>query len=130
MTKHFITSKLLITLNLFLALLVEFSNVYSSAPPDSTKSKDTIQMDGPKISQRNCTGIESATKSKKNACKRGRPRKLTNLGLPCKKVRRDAANARERRRMNQLTDAYMALKDALPVKDEIKSKKQIIVQVW
>ena len=31
--------------------------------------------------------------------------------------------------MNQLTDAYMALKDALPMKDDIKSKKQIIVQV-
>lgn len=31
--------------------------------------------------------------------------------------------------MNQLTDAYMALKHALPLKEDIKSKKQIIVQV-
>ena len=88
-------------------------------------------MDRPLIPEANQTGIDSTTtKTKKRVCKRGRPRKLTNQTLTCKKVRRDAANARERRRMNQLTDAYMALKDALPMKDDIKSKKQIIVQVW
>ena len=44
-------------------------------------------------------------------------------------MRRDAANARERKRMNQLTTALMTLKHALPKKDVIRSKKQIIVEV-
>ena len=43
--------------------------------------------------------------------------------------RRDAANARERKRMNQMTRAYTRLKEKLPNNDNIHSKKQIVDQV-
>ena len=64
-------------------------------------------------------------KSVQKSCerKRGRPKKFS------RSMRRDAANARERKRMNQLTTALMTLKHALPKKDVIRSKKQIIVEV-
>ena len=64
-------------------------------------------------------------KSVQKSCerKRGRPKKFSHS------MRRDAANARERKRMNQLTTALMTLKHALPKKDVIRSKKQIIVEV-
>ena len=45
------------------------------------------------------------------------------------KARRDAANARERKRMNQMTKAYLKLKEKLPNNDKIISKKQIVDQV-
>lgn len=60
--------------------------------------------------------------------RRGRPR-LVPLTANVMKARRDAANARERRRMNQMTSAYMTLKQRLPDNDRIISKKQIVDQV-
>ena len=60
--------------------------------------------------------------------RRGRPR-LVPLTENVMKARRDAANARERRRMNQMTRAYMTLKQRLPDNDSIISKKQIVDQV-
>ena len=43
--------------------------------------------------------------------------------------RRNAANARERKRMNQMTRAYGRLKEKLPNNEHIQSKKQIVDQV-
>ena len=60
--------------------------------------------------------------------RRGRPR-LVPLTENVMKARRDAANARERRRMNQMTRAYMTLKQRLPDNDSIISKKQNVDQV-
>ena len=43
--------------------------------------------------------------------------------------RRNAANDRERKRMNQLTRAFGRLKEKLPNNERIQSKKQIVDQV-
>ena len=43
--------------------------------------------------------------------------------------RRNAANDRERKRMNQLVRAYGRLKEKLPNNEHIQSKKQIVDQV-
>ena len=40
-----------------------------------------------------------------------------------------AANARERRRMSQMTKAYLRLKERLPNSSKIQSKKQIVDKV-
>ena len=60
--------------------------------------------------------------------KRGRPR-MTPISDNLLRQRRDAANARERRRMNQMTRAYTILKEKLPNNEKIISKKQIVDQV-
>ena len=44
--------------------------------------------------------------------------------------RRNAANDRERKRMNQMTRAYGRLKEKLPNNEHIQSKKQIVDQVF
>ena len=61
--------------------------------------------------------------------KRGRPR-MTPISDNLLRQRRDAANARERRRMNQMTRAYTVLKEKLPNNEKIISKKQIVDQVF
>ena len=43
--------------------------------------------------------------------------------------RRNASNARERKRNNQITRAYGRLKEKLPNNEHIQSKKQIVDQV-
>ena len=65
---------------------------------------------------------------KRKSHKRGRPR-LVPLTEDLLRERRDAANARERRRMNQMTLAYLTLKEKLPNNERIVSKKQIVDQV-
>ena len=71
--------------------------------------------------------INSNQKTKIDA-KRGRPR-VRPVCEKMMKARRDAANARERKRMNQMTKAYLKLKEKLPNNDKIISKKQIVDQV-
>ena len=97
--------------------------VHSSPPLVFTNSEDTIQMEGPEVKNAQPSMLNDSPKKK--ASKRGRPRKRAADNA----IERTAANARERRRMNRLNDAYMALKNVLPMKDEITSKKQIIDQV-
>ena len=85
--------------------------------------------------------------------RRGRPKVVPALTHHLMRERRDTANARERKRMNQLTRyfecmilcilklfnlqitihyyrAYKTLKDHLPNKEKIISKKQIVDQVY
>ena len=63
-----------------------------------------------------------------SSTRRGRPR-VCPLTEKIVRERRDAANARERKRMNQMTRAYTRLKERLPNNDNIHSKKQIVDQV-
>ena len=63
-----------------------------------------------------------------SSSRRGRPR-VCPLTDKIIRERRDAANARERKRMNQMTRAYTRLKEKLPNNDNIHSKKQIVDQV-
>ena len=60
--------------------------------------------------------------------KRGRPR-ISRVSEKMLKKRRDAANARERKRMNEMTRAYHRLKERLPNNEKIVSKKKIVDQV-
>ena len=72
---------------------------------------------------------ESTAKTARRCEKRrGRPRKPV---LPTEMKRRQkAANGRERKRMSELTRLFNELKHCLPVCQTIKSKKEILVQVW
>ena len=63
-----------------------------------------------------------------SSSRRGRPR-VSPLTEKIIRERRDAANARERKRMNQMTRAYSRLKEKLPNHENINSKKQIVDQV-
>ena len=65
---------------------------------------------------------------KSDTKKRGRPRVL-RVSEKMLKKRRDAANARERKRMNEMTRAYHRLKERLPNNGNIVSKKKIVDQV-
>ena len=56
--------------------------------------------------------------------KRGRPRKEGKS-----QETRNKANNRERKRMSELTKIFNDLRKILPTKDQIKTKKEILVMV-
>ena len=61
-------------------------------------------------------------------------RKRNQIGRPRKEVKsldetRKAANTRERKRMSELTKIFNDLRKILPTKDQIKTKKEILVMV-
>ena len=70
--------------------------------------------------------MDSASKTARNP-KRGRPSKIVSPIVLAE--RQQAANGRERKRMYELTRCFNELKKALPMKDQIQSKKEILVQV-
>ena len=99
------------------------SNNNNVKPPDQPQDKDHI------------TGQTAASNKQKDlrstpssSSRRGRPR-VSPLTEKIIRERRDAANARERKRMNQMTRAYSRLKEKLPNHENINSKKQIVDQV-
>ena len=62
--------------------------------------------------------------ARKRNNKRGRPRKeVKSLET------RNKANTRERKRMSELTKIFNDLRKILPTKDQIKTKKEILVMV-
>ena len=70
--------------------------------------------------------MDSASKTAQKP-KRGRPSKIVSPIVLAE--RQQAANGRERKRMYELTRCFNDLKKALPKKDQIQSKKEILVQV-
>ena len=70
--------------------------------------------------------MDSASKTAQKP-KRGRPSKIVSSIVLAE--RQQAANGRERKRMYELTRCFNELKKALPMKDQIQSKKEILVQV-
>ena len=68
--------------------------------------------------------IDSTVRIARKRDKRGRPRKEVTS-----QETRKAANTRERKRMSELTKIFNDLRKILPTKDQIKTKKEILVMV-
>ena len=108
-----------------------------SSPLDSpdTNNNSLSSSTTESISQLSSSSVPTKAKHKElrnqpssSSTRRGRPR-VCPLTEKIIRERRDAANARERKRMNQMTRAYTRLKEKLPNNDNIHSKKQIVDQV-
>ena len=69
--------------------------------------------------------IDSTVRIARKRDKRGRPRKEVKSLDETRK----AANTRERKRMSELTKIFNDLRKILPTKDQIKTKKEILVMV-
>ena len=68
--------------------------------------------------------MDSSVRTARNPNKRGRPRKEGKS-----QETRNKANTRERKRMSELTKIFNDLRKILPTKDQIKTKKEILVMV-
>ena len=68
--------------------------------------------------------IDSSVETVRKRNKRGRPRKEGKS-----QETRNKANTRERKRMSELTKIFNDLRKILPTKDQIKTKKEILVMV-
>ena len=68
--------------------------------------------------------IDSTVRTARKLNKRGRPRKEVTSQETGNK-----ANTRERKRMSELTKIFNDLRKILPTKDQIKTKKEILVMV-
>ena len=68
--------------------------------------------------------IDSSIETVRKRNKRGRPRKEGKS-----QETRNKANTRERKRMSELTKIFNDLRKILPTKDQIKTKKEILVMV-
>ena len=68
--------------------------------------------------------MDSTVRTARKRNKRGRPRKEGKS-----QETRNKANTRERKRMSELTKIFNDLRKILPTKDQIKTKKEILVMV-
>ena len=68
--------------------------------------------------------MDSSVRTAHKRNKRGRPRKEVTS-----QETRNKANNRERKRMSELTKIFNDLRKILPTKDQIKTKKEILVMV-
>ena len=68
--------------------------------------------------------MDSSVRTARKPNKRGRPRKEVTS-----QETRNKANTRERKRMSELTKIFNDLRKILPTKDQIKTKKEILVMV-
>ena len=103
------------------------NNSLTSSPTDSLSHNQLSQSSSLPAKAKH-KELRSHPSSSSSSSRRGRPR-VCPLTEKVVRERRDAANARERKRMNQMTRAYSRLKEKLPNNDNIHSKKQIVDQV-
>ena len=108
-----------------------FNNIFVVKVKDEsilTTSVNSSNLENEKNSKDNLKDENMNDIPKSETKKRGRPR-ISRVSEKMLKKRRDAANARERKRMNEMTRAYHRLKERLPNNEKIVSKKKIVDEV-